>query len=275
MTKETAIVFMCAGISSRFGGKIKQFARVGPSGESLIEYSLKQAISAGFGKIVFIVGKMTAEPFRSYFGEYFMGRKTFYAMQDYDSANRDKPWGTSDALCSAGKFIDCPFVICNGDDIYGEENFKIMNNHLIEEKDCASIGYKLIDVIPKNGRVNRAVFYADEKSYVKELKEIFDINKDNFAEKNLTEESLCSMNIFALQPEIIFELTKVLNKFKEKNKSDRKIECLLPNEISKLIEKKEIRMKIYSSRDRWLGVTNPEDEEIVRNKLKELNAAGS
>ena len=118
--KDIALVYMVAGMSSRFGGKIKQFAKVGPEGETLIEYSLNQAIPAGFTKIVFIVGNKTEKPFKEMFGDSYKGIPIKYASQNFDSASRDKPWGTTDALCSAKELLDCPFIICNGDDLYGK-----------------------------------------------------------------------------------------------------------------------------------------------------------
>jgi len=267
--KEIAIVYMVAGLSSRFGGKIKQFAKVGPNGETLIEYSLKQAINAGFNKAIFIVGSKTEVPFKEMFGENYKNIKVQYALQNYNPEERDKPWGTVDALCSANLLINCPFVVCNGDDIYGENTFRTLAEHLRAQNDCATVGYFLNEVLPEKGATNRGIFNL-ENDYVKSLKEFFNIEKSNLAQSELNDNSLYSMNIFGLQPATIKELDKILAEFKMNNKNDRKIECLLPNEISKLVEKRLIRMKIYPARDKWFGVTNPEDEEIIRKQILEL-----
>lgn len=269
MEKDIAIVYMAAGISSRFGGKIKQFAQVGPHGESLIEYSIKQAIKAGFNQIVFIVGSKTEKPFREMFGDSYNGIKVQYALQKYNPEERDKPWGTVDALCSSIGLVDCAFVVCNGDDIYGENTFKILAKHLRESKECATIGYFLGDVLAEKGTVNRGIFQLKE-NYVMNVKEFFNIERQNLANIGLNSESLCSMNAWALQPEVLNQLNDMLQEFKLKNKGDRKIECLLPNEISKLIESNQIKMRIYPSNDKWFGVTNPEDEEIVRKQIQEI-----
>lgn len=261
-----AIVYMTAGLSSRFGGKIKQFAKVGPKGETLIEYSLKQAIPAGFTKIVFIVGEKTKEPFKKMFGNNYKGIPVDYAFQEYDILSRDKPWGTAESLCSAKEILQCPFVVCNGDDIYGEETFRILVAHLKNKTTNATIGYKLGKVLSEKGNVNRGVFETDS-NIIKSIKEFFDINKNNLKTKGLSDDSLCSMNIFALFPEALKLLDEILADFKNKHKDNRIIECLLPVEISRLIENKKLIMEIYPTNEEWLGVTNPDDEIIIKNKL--------
>ncbi|MEK6914007.1 MAG: sugar phosphate nucleotidyltransferase [Nanoarchaeota archaeon] len=218
---ELALVYMVAGISSRFLGKIKQFAVVGDNGETLIEHSLKQALPAGFTKIIFIVGNKTEIPFKEKFGNNYKGIPICYARQFYDESKRDKPWGTTDALCSAKIFLDCPFVVCNGDDLYGENSFRILVEHLKKYNTCATLGFKLGTCIPEQGKTNRGI-YQTEGSIITEIKENFEIEKSLLAEKNLTENSLCSMNIFALQPEVLIGLSNILQEFKEKNKEDKK-----------------------------------------------------
>lgn len=267
---EIALVYMAAGLSSRFGGKIKQFARVGPNNETLIEYSLNQALPAGFTKIIFIVGKKTREPFEKMFGSHYKSIPVQYVFQDFDSSTRDKPWGTVESLCSIRKVIDCPFVVCNGDDIYGENVFRLLTNHLRNKKTNATIGYKLGQVLPEKGSVNRGIFEIDSDNKVKTIKEIFEITKFNLRTKNLSEESLCSMNIFAFFPEVLESLNEILLDFKKKNMRDRKVECLLPNEVSKLIERGKLTMELYPTKDNWFGITNPEDEYKVREELKKL-----
>jgi choline kinase len=264
---DIAIVYMVAGLSSRFGGKVKQFAKVGPNEETLIEYSLNQALKAGFTKIIFIVGNKTEQPFKEMFGNSYNNIPIYYAKQEFNPEKRDKPWGTLDALCSAKEIIDCPFIICNGDDIYGENTFRILVEHLKNKQGCASIGYKLKEVIPKKGSVNRGIFQV-KNNFINSIKEVFDITYENLLLKNLSEEDLCSMNIFLLYPEILVEFEKILIEFKKNYQDDRKIECLLPQEISNLIKQEKIVMEIYPTDDKCLGGTNPEDEEIIREKLK-------
>ncbi|MEI6058343.1 MAG: sugar phosphate nucleotidyltransferase [archaeon] len=267
MKKHTAVVYMVAGLSSRFGGRIKQFARVGKNGETLIELSLEQATSVGFDKIVFIVGKMTEAPFREMFGDYYNGIPIYYAHQMFDVETRDRPWGTGDALCCARDILDCDFVVCNGDDIYGENTFKILYEHLQKHDEDATVGYKLVDVLSQKGGVNRGMFTVSE-GFVERIDETFNITPENLISKGLRNEEPCSQNIFALHPRVVEMLSINLEIFKKENKDDRKIEFLLSNELSDLIKIGKIRMKIYHTPDKWIGVTNPEDEEIVREFLK-------
>lgn len=265
-----SVVYMVAGLSKRFGGKIKQFARVGPNQETLIEYSISQALQTGFDKIIFIIGEKTEKPFKQKFGNYYKGITIQYAFQTFDQETRDKPWGTVDALCSALPLLKEPFVVCNGDDIYGKESFKILYNHLQKSHEDAVIGYLLKDVLADSGSVNRGIFRT-KNYYVTNIEEVFGISKLNLDEKNLTLENLCSMNIFALHPKTVEKLNNILESFKEKNKGNKTIECLLPTELSNLIQKGEIKMKIYPTSDKWVGITNPEDEIIVRDILKKLS----
>ena len=268
--KEIALVYMVAGLSSRFGGKIKQFAQVGPNDETLIECSLNQALPAGFTKIIFIVGNKTKQPFMEKFGDNYKGIPIQYALQEFNENARDRPWGTVDALCTIQNIIDCAFIVCNGDDIYGEKTFRILTNHLKERTTGATAGYKLGNVLPEKGSVNRGIFQFNSEHQVQSLKEVFDITNENLKEKGLSEDSLCSMNIFALQPEVIIKLNNILREFKEKNVGDRKIECLLPDELGKLIKNNELIIQLHSTNSKWFGITNPGDEIKIKQKLEQL-----
>jgi len=265
--KKLALVYMVAGMSSRFGGKIKQFAKVGPNDEELIKYSINQAYPSGFDKIVFIVGEKTEKPFKEMFGWQINHTPIQYALQSYNPEERDRPWGTVDALLSAKKQIDCPFVVCNGDDLYGENTFKMLANHLKKSDECATVGYKLGAVLPDAGNVTRGIFKKSMDSYVKKIVETSNISRQNLKDIGLNLNDLCSMNIFGLQPEVLGMLEERLEMFKSQYKGERKAECLLPTEISSLIEKDKIKMKICTSTDKWYGVTNPEDEEAVRKYI--------
>jgi choline kinase len=270
---EIALVYMVAGLSSRFGGKVKQFARVGKNQETLIECSLNQALPSGFTKIIFIVGNKTQDLFKEKFGNEYKGIPIQYALQNYNPETRDRPWGTTDAVCSAKDIIDCPFVLCNGDDLYGENSFKIIVNHLKNPENKgihATIGYKLGKVLPETGKVNRGIFKVNEQGYVENIVEMFDIEKNNLQEKGLDEENMCSMNMLGFFPEILPKLNQILENFKQENQGNRKIECLLPKNLSELTQKSEIKMKVYSNEEKCYGVTNPEDEEKLRKELSSL-----
>jgi len=268
--KELAVLYPVAGMSSRFGGKMKWLVKVGPSGESLIEYSVNQALSAGFNKIIFIVSKKTYSFFRDIFRDNYKDIRVFYAFQDFDTITRDKPWGTVDALCSGIHLIDCPTVFCNGDDIYGEESFRIIANHFNKDLGDVAVGYKLKNVLPDKGGVNRGVFQL-EGDYVVGLKEVFNVEKINLIEKGLRDDDLVSMNIFGFLPETVKKLHNRLIRFKELNKESRIAECLLPEEVGELV-KQGLRMKVYPTPEKWFGVTNPEDELRVREGLRNISS---
>ena len=266
---EIALVYMVAGLSSRFGGKIKGFVEVGPNNESLIEYSLNQALPAGFTKIIFIVGKSTEQSFKEKFGDNYKGIPIQYALQEYDETKRNKPWGTTDALLSAKELLDCPLVVCNGDDIYGEESFKIAVEKLNQGENVTA-GYKLGKVIPEEGTTNRGIYHFKENSNeLNYIEEVMGISTGNLSEKNLTKETLVSMTLFALQQEVLHLLKENLEKFKQENLEDRKAECLLPEELGNLIKENKINMKVYPTNDQWFGVTNPGDEIQVQRTLEQ------
>lgn len=269
--KNISLVYMLAGLSSRFGGRAKAFVKVGPKGETLLEYSLNQALLNNFDKIIFIVSHKTEKQFRDYFGDSYKGVPIVYALQEYDENIRERPWGTNDALCSARDLIDGPFVVCNGDDIYGAGAFSILFNHLNESEDDATLGYKLGNVLSDKGTVNRGIFES-ENDFVKTVTETLGISRENMEEKGLEDNNLCSMNFFGLRKGTLDMLYDKLVRFKEEHKGEVKTECYLPTELNNLISENEIKMKLYETDESWLGVTCPEDEGVVRDILSSLRS---
>ena len=275
--KNAAVVFMVAGLSSRFGGKIKQFTRVGPEGETLIEFSMKQALKAGFGKIVFIVGEKTEAPFKEMFGNSYKGIPIEYARQVFDSEKRDKPWGSVDALASAKALINENFTVLNGDDIYGEKALKTAAQALkkLKANEGIAIGYKLGKVLPETGLANRGIFEFGKENEVIEIKEVIGVGKENLESLGLNERMQCSMNLFCLTPETLKILEEEIMEFKKENANDRRIECVLSVELAGLIKKGKLRMRLLKTEDKWFGVTNPEDEEKVKQQLREFKDSNS
>ena len=261
MGKGVALVYLVAGLSSRFGGKIKPLANIGPNGKTFIECSLGQALLAGFNKIVFVVGKHTESAFKKKFKNNYSGVPIKYVLQEFDSSTRNNPWGTVDALCSARKELDRPFVVCNGDDLYGVNSFQLLFNHLNNSAEEATIGHRLIDTLPANGVVKRAVFNVD-KEYVLSIGEVFSVSKLDINNHNPND--LSCMSIFGLHNKTLIYLQNLLDEFKKAHTNDRTIEFPLHNALSNLIEQKTIKMKMYLSQDSWIGLTNIGDEEIVR-----------
>ncbi len=269
MNKEISLVYMVAWMSSRFGWKIKQFAKVWPNNSTLIEYSLYQALPAGFSKIIFIVGKMTAQPFKEMFWDNYKSIPVEYAMQTFDDGSRDRPRWTVDALCSAKDLINWPCVVCNWDDIYWSTSFKKLFDHLQDSDESVSIWYILENVVPDKWSVNRWIFKVNTDNYVQDIKEMIWIEKEKLIEVWLNLKDLCSMNIFWLSNNALELLNNRLIEFKKANIWDRKIECYLPVEISNIIKEEWVQMKLYSTPDTRFGVTNPEDEEIVKKQIEQ------
>jgi NDP-sugar pyrophosphorylase family protein len=268
MEKEIALVYMLAGMSSRFGGKNKCLEIVGPNSETLLEYSLNQAISLGFSRIIFIVGNHNFKEFHEKFGDYYKNIPIKYFFQNYNKDLRDRPWGTGDALCSM-KEIDCPFIVCSGDDIYGKENLEILFNHLKSSNDEATIGIKLKEMIPEKGKVNRGIFQT-KNNFVIDIKETCAISIEDLKTRKLNPESFCSMSLFAIHPKTLELIKEKLKIFKEQNKHDRKIEFFLPEALADLIKENKIQMRLYPAKNKWFGITNIGDEIILKENLKNI-----
>lgn len=275
---ELALVFMAGGMSSRFGGQIKGFARVGPNGQSLIEYSIDQALGdkPSFTQIVFIVSHGTLNAFKDYFKASYRNLTITYILQTYDSKIRSKPWGTGDAICTLKGYVNCPFVLCNADDLYGRKAFDLLVNHVKSNAnqeccDSATVGYNVVATLPDNpGGVNRGLLQTDEShQYVDSIIETFKISARNLTELGINSQTLCCTNLFALYPNVIDMCLDGLQEFKMKSPKDS--EYLLPSLISGFIHDKKIKMRLYSTTDNWYGVTYPEDEMKLKQTLTKLH----
>jgi NDP-sugar pyrophosphorylase family protein len=264
---QIALVYMVAGLSSRFKGNIKSFAKVTEK-ETFIEYSLEQAIPAGFTKIIFVVGKHTEQAFREKFGNNYKGIPVFYALQEFNPKERDKPWGTCDAVCSVINLIEEPFVVCNGDDLYGEKNFETLVNHLNKNESDVTIAINLLEMLPEDGRtVCRGIYKLDKNNYVSDGEESTNISRENFLERGFKKDSPVNMNFFGLHPKTLRFLKEKLEIFKKQNSKDRKKECYLHVQLAKLCKYNKIKMKLYPFKGKWFGITNPGDELEIQKKL--------
>jgi UTP-glucose-1-phosphate uridylyltransferase len=262
----TVIVFLVAGMSSRFGGKPKPLTKVGPNNETLIEYSVNQAIKSGYKEIIFITNSKTEQSFKDLFGEKYKNIKVKYIQQTYNINNRSRPWGTTDAICNIIGHINDPFILVNGDDIYGEETFK-QGYILMKERNINIIGgLKIIKTLPKTGLVNRGIISIDTESNtrVSGLKEMLNISYDNNPE--LLQE-LSNVNFIGLQVSVLDKLKVILDRFKKENVDDPKLECLLPDNLNELIQNNDLSMQFFEITSEIMGITNPGDEDIIREKL--------
>lgn len=261
-----AIVFMVAGMSSRFGGKPKQLERVGPNNETLIEYSVNQALKSKFSQLVFITNPKTEHLFKELFNDTYMGRSVSYIQQYYDTTKRTRPWGTTDAICSLCGTIDEPLILVNGDDIYGEESFSLGFQHM-EKNNTNVIGtLKLLETLPESGTVNRGVIDVCD-GFVTNIEEHLNISRENTELFN----SYANINFIGLQSNVLDYLHQILIEFKQTHKNDPKIECLLPNNLSSLIHEGVITMQYFVISHPILGITNPGDEIILRKQLLDLH----
>jgi len=259
------LVILAAGISSRFGGFPKQLAKIGPNDETLIEYSVNQALHTPFSQIHFIIGEKT-QFIRDMFGEKYHNIPVTYSTQTFDKNIRKKPWGTSDALTTIKGHVTTPFIICNGDDIYGELSFRDCFDGMKNYKVNVAIGFRLGSTMPKTGKVNRGVININKYSYIEDITEKLGIEKKNLS-SNVLKNTIASTNFFGFQAQVIDMIVQKNNEFKRKNKNNQTIEHLLPTTINELIKENKIKVRIVMSRDKWHGITNPGDEVVVRAEL--------
>ena len=294
--RETALVIMAAGIGSRYGAGIKQLAKVGPSGEIIIDYSIHDALKAGFNKIIFIIRKDIEEEFREVIGKRIERiAPVDYVYQEMNDLpegyktpeGRKKPWGTAQAVWAAREVIDCPFAVINADDFYGAESFKALHEYLTnemseneEEYDYCMAGYILGNTLSESGTVARGVCSQNEDGYLRSVTETYKIGRKegkvtgedgDGRERELDEKSLVSMNMWGLKPNIIKVLGEGFPKFLDSLKADDiKSEYLLPVVIDGLIQGGLAKVKVLPIEDKWYGVTYQEDRQYVADAIRRM-----
>lgn len=295
--KKTALVIMAAGIGSRFGKGIKQLAPVGPNGEIIMEYSIYDALEAGFNKVVFIIRKDLEEEFRAVIGNKIEQiTEVEYAFQSLEDlpdgfekpADRTKPWGTGQAVLACKGLIKEPFAVINADDYYGKESFFKLHDFLEEytpEKptDFCAAGFILKNTLSENGGVTRGVCQVNENGYltgINETKNIVKVGNKAAVQKEdgqepIDENSHVSMNMWGLTPEFVETLEKGFKEFFEKPDVDvLKGEYLLPIYIDELLQKGKVTVKVLETQDKWFGVTYKEDKDSVVESFKKLIEEG-
>ena len=296
--RKTTLVVMAAGIGSRFGGGIKQLEAVGPSGEIIMDYSVHDAIKAGFNKIVFIIRRDIENDFREIIGNRMenlckaLGVEVCYAFQSLDNVpdgitvpdGRTKPWGTGQAVLSCKGIVNEPFAVINADDYYGKEAFVKLHDFLLEyspekPKNCCMAGFILKNTLSDNGGVTRGVCSVDENGYLTDVEETSNIIKTKdgvFADsRQINPDSYVSMNMWGLTPEFMEVLEKGFEEFFDTiDGNELKAEYLIPIYIGKLLRRSEISVKVLETADKWFGVTYKEDKPTVVKAFKQLIAAG-
>ncbi len=295
--REPVLVVLAAGIGSRFGGGVKQLAGVGPCGEIILDYSLYDAIRAGFRKVIFIIRHDIEADFKEAIGDRLEGKiEVAYAYQEGDDlpdgftkpAERTKPWGTGHAVLACRDVIDGPFAVINADDYYGREAYEKMYDYLkngMAAGHCSMVGFVLKNTLSDNGTVTRGVCHVDADGLLTGVDETKNIAcgadgvvKGSFGgeEVILDPEALVSMNLWGFDADFVGALKSGFTAFLAGLKPDDiKSEYLLPIIVDGLIKEGKLTVDVLSSRDRWFGITYKEDKEAVQAELKTLTDAGA
>ena len=289
-----ALVVLAAGMGSRYGG-LKQIDPVGPSDEIIIDYSIYDAIKAGFGKIVFIIRKEIEESFRENIGSRFENIiKVEYAYQEITDlpeayrvpAGRAKPWGTGHAVLAVRNVVKEPFAVINADDFYGREGFKKIAEYLTDKNrhyyDYCMTGFILNNTLSPNGSVSRGVCSVDKDNNLVNVTELTAIecvdgkvfNRDGDKVTGLTGTEYVSLNMWGFFPSIFEELEVMFKDFLNDNSGNLKAEFYLPFAVDEMIRTNLAKVKVLESRDQWFGITYKEDKPEVKEKINALVEKG-
>ncbi len=292
--KKTALVIMAAGIGSRFGKGIKQLAPVGPNGEIIMDYSIHDALEAGFNKVVFIIRKDIEEEFRSVIGNKIEKitevEYAFQALEDLPQGfekpeDRTKPWGTGQAVLAAKKVLSEPFMVINADDYYGKEAYVKVHDYLVQDQPEDGVlhicmaGFRLGNTLSDNGSVTRGICHIDNGALVG-VTETHDIYKTESGAETRSDDgkasvldvnSLVSMNMWGLTPAFMDVLEKGFVEFlTDIQPGDIKKEYLLPEMIDRLIKAGKAKVDVLDTKDTWFGVTYQEDKASVTAAFEKL-----
>jgi UTP-glucose-1-phosphate uridylyltransferase len=286
------LVIMAAGMASRYGS-MKQIQQFGPGGETIMDYSIYDAIKAGFGKVVFIIRKDFAEDFKAIFEPKLAGKiETEYVYQELDAfvgatpipQDRKKPWGTAHAILCAHNAVSGTFAVINADDFYGEDAFVKANNFLVME--CREdlygiIAYNLANTLSDYGSVSRGVIDEDQNNEVVGINERLKIyrengnivNEDGDTKTPIPEDAKASMNFWCFHPSIFPYIREEFAKFLGRSLNDPKAEFLIPFVADQFIKSGRGKIKVIPTTAPWFGVTYKEDAPIVQQKLSGLVGA--
>lgn len=294
--KDTALVIMAAGIGSRFGGGIKQLAPVGPNGEIIMDYSIHDALEAGFTKIVFIIRRDLEKDFKEIIGNRIEKiARVEYAYQELDKLpegfsvpeGRTKPWGTGHAVLMAKDLVHEPFLVINADDYYGKEAFRKIHDYMVQTMDehrepyeLCMAGFVLANTLSENGTVTRGVCEVNADGTLKRVEEMFAIEQkaegvygedEQGVPADIRADQLVSMNMWGFPPIFFDELEKQFPQFlRQIPAGNLKAEYLLPKIIDKMVQEKKAVVKVLDTKDKWFGVTYQEDKEAVVASIRQL-----
>ncbi|MBB5395662.1 sugar phosphate nucleotidyltransferase [Mucilaginibacter sp. AK015] len=289
------LLILAAGMASRYGS-MKQVDGFGPNGETIIDYSIYDAIKAGFGKVSFIIREEFAENFKAIFEPKLKGRiETDYVFQNYDlepfgipeNIERAKPWGTAHAVLAARNQVNEPFCVINADDYYGFDAFdkmaKFLTTEVADDK-YAIIGYQIDKTLSEHGTVSRGVCAVDENGNMTEVTERTEVYfkedgtvayKDATGEHALANDTRVSMNFWGFTPAVFGQSMELFKKFVEANKTNPKAEFFIPLVADELIKSGTASFKVIPTATKWFGVTYKEDKPIVQKSISELVQNGT
>ena len=289
---KTTVLVMAAGIGSRFGTGIKQLEPVDASNHIIMDYSIHDAIEAGFNHVIFIIRKDIEKEFKEVIGDRVASVceehnvTVDYAFQDISDIpgslpeGRTKPWGTGQAVLAAKRVLDTPFIVINADDYYGKEGFKAVHEYLVNGGKYCMAGFVLKNTLSDNGGVTRGVCKMDDENNLTEVVETKNIVKtEKGAEADgvtINIDSLVSMNMWGLTPDFVEVLEGGFKEFfeKEVEKNPLKAEFLIPIFIGELLEKGEMSVKVMKTDDTWYGMTYKEDVATVKESFKKMLEKG-
>lgn len=295
---QPTLLILAAGMGSRYGS-LKQMDGIGPNKEAILDYSVFDAIRAGFGKVVFVIREYFAEDFKEIFSKERFGGKieVEYVFQELDMLpegyslpeGREKPWGTNHAVMAAAKVIDTPFAVINADDFYGADAFKVMGDYLCslegKENSYCMVGYLVKNTLSEYGSVSRGVCTADENENLVSIVERTHIERLDsgdiaFKDENgefqpLNEDCLVSMNMFGFTPDYFEYSEELFKKFLDEKGGELKSEYFIPLVTNTLINNGSVSLKVLSSTAQWFGVTYMEDRPQVVAKLENLTNTGA
>jgi len=288
------LLILAAGMGSRFGG-LKQVEPVGPNGEAIIDYSIFDAIRAGFGKVVFIIRESFADAFKEKFDKKLKGKiEVEYVYQELDMLpdgftlpeGREKPWGTAHAILVAKDVIKEPFCALNADDFYGRNAYEVMARFLTSSEtpnEYSMVGYQLKNTLSDFGSVSRGICEVDESHHLKKIVETTKIlKKDNKVvsiendgtEKELTGNENVSMNIWGFTPTVFASLEEKFSAFLAAEMHNPKSEMYIPSVVFEMIEENKATVKVLEADSPWFGVTYKEDKPFVVEKINLLIQQG-
>ncbi|MGD0004810.1 MAG: nucleotidyltransferase [Anaerolineaceae bacterium] len=299
MVKDITLIIMAAGIGSRYGG-LKQVDPVGPGGEIVIDYSIFDALRAGFSKVVFLIRPDLQEVFHAKIGQKVARRAEIeYVYQELTDlppgfaapAGRQKPWGTGHAVLSCRNAVHNPFAAINADDFYGRSTFEALAGYLRRARpgqpglyECCMPGYRLGNTLSEYGSVARGVCQVTENGYLAGIQERTHIEREGerarFLEGDgkwvyLPFETPVSMNMWGFTPAFFLALQEQFPLFLEKNSENlSKAEFYLPDVVNTLIQQQRAQVKVLPTREKWFGVTYPEDRPFVQSAIRQLIGQG-